>query len=290
MKIKHPRSGEPQRCAKCHEVKLAEEFNTDLCKVNGLASWCKKCVSKPRKDRSKYPRSDEPRQCAKCRVVKPAEEFHTALNNLGGLRRTCKECRRAYGRGRTKYPRSEEPQQCTQCHKVKSAEKFHSEPQKQNGLRSWCRECVSDYNKDRPTYSRSKEPQKCAKCGTVKPAEEFTTSPSKRNGLAGMCKACIQVEGRRHRYGLTCETHLLMLASQNYECICGTPITISDPVDHCHDTGRIRDILCNNCNSVLGYTNDNPTTLRALADNLERHQKLEAQGVSQWGYVPTEEQ
>jgi hypothetical protein len=77
-----------------------------------------------------------------------------------------------------------------------------------------------------------------------------------------------------------------MLAAQNYECICGKPVTVSDPVDHCHETGRNRGILCQDCNQGIGHLKDNPDTLRKHADNLELHQQLEAQGISKWGYAP----
>jgi hypothetical protein len=41
-------------------------------------------------------------------------------------------------------------------------------------------------------------------------------------------------------------------------------------VDHNHTTGKIRGLLCINCNRTLGYGKDNPTILRRLADYLER--------------------
>jgi RNase P subunit RPR2 len=36
-------------------------------------------------------------------------------------------------------------------------------------------------------------------------------------------------------------------------------------VDHCHSTGRVRGILCPNCNTTLGLAYDNPETLERLA-------------------------
>lgn len=41
-------------------------------------------------------------------------------------------------------------------------------------------------------------------------------------------------------------------------------------VDHDHETGKIRGLLCHACNRTLGFVKDRPDVLRALADYLER--------------------
>lgn len=43
-------------------------------------------------------------------------------------------------------------------------------------------------------------------------------------------------------------------------------------IDHCHQTGAVRGLLCHGCNSALGYVQDDPATLRRLAEYLERHE------------------
>lgn len=80
------------------------------------------------------------------------------------------------------------------------------------------------------------------------------------------------------RYGIDLETYNDMLAKQNGVCaICfrgetclknGKPRSLA--VDHCHDTGRVRGLLCNSCNRALGYMKDNPDRLRSAAAYLER--------------------
>lgn len=42
-------------------------------------------------------------------------------------------------------------------------------------------------------------------------------------------------------------------------------------LDHDHQTGRYRGLLCQDCNMALGYLKDNPRVLRWLADYLENH-------------------
>lgn len=41
-------------------------------------------------------------------------------------------------------------------------------------------------------------------------------------------------------------------------------------VDHCHTTGKVRGILCSNCNAILGLALDRPEILKRAADYLER--------------------
>ncbi|WP_367669509.1 endonuclease VII domain-containing protein [Streptomyces sp. DT2A-34] len=40
-------------------------------------------------------------------------------------------------------------------------------------------------------------------------------------------------------------------------------------VDHCHKTGRVRGVLCFNCNSGLGLLRDDPDVINRAADYLE---------------------
>lgn len=42
-------------------------------------------------------------------------------------------------------------------------------------------------------------------------------------------------------------------------------------LDHCHETGKARALLCHNCNRGLGLFQDCPDTLRAAANYLEFH-------------------
>ena len=73
------------------------------------------------------------------------------------------------------------------------------------------------------------------------------------------------------KYGITYAEYNLMLRKQHYKCkICKIPEGKKAlSVDHNHITGKVRGLLCNNCNSLLGYAKDNPIILQLAIDYLE---------------------
>jgi len=87
------------------------------------------------------------------------------------------------------------------------------------------------------------------------------------------CKDCKRKKNRGRQlkslYGITEETYSEMFNSQNGLCfICGTSENNNTRmkflcVDHCHQTGKVRGLLCQECNFFLGK-------LERQLPNLER--------------------
>jgi methylphosphotriester-DNA--protein-cysteine methyltransferase len=76
----------------------------------------------------------------------------------------------------------------------------------------------------------------------------------------------------KSQYGITPERYDDMIrASQGrcYICAAACPSIKALAVDHCHTTGRVRGILCWNCNRAIGLFQDSPEFLRAAAAYLE---------------------
>lgn len=82
------------------------------------------------------------------------------------------------------------------------------------------------------------------------------------------------------RFGLDAAAYDEMLAGQNGVCaICGRPEWRVDKrtekpralaVDHCHDTGRVRGLLCFSCNVAVGFLENSPEFAEAAAQYLRR--------------------
>lgn len=140
----------------------------------------------------------------------------------------------------------------------------------------------------------------CSDCGETKPLEQMR----KRLRSGGQfragpnCNDCNAAAARRwfrdnrqrattqkfrnnlHRnYGMTIDDYETMLVAQDYVCaICdgengihsthGTQFRLS--VDHDHKTGRVRGLLCNNCNRALGLLADNHELVRKALAYIER--------------------
>lgn len=90
-----------------------------------------------------------------------------------------------------------------------------------------------------------------------------------------------------HFYGLTVQEYDAMMAEQNGVCaVCSMPEMSrvagrgADErrrlaVDHDHESGRVRGLLCLTCNHGLGAFRENPELLRDAATYLEEHKTKE---------------
>lgn len=78
----------------------------------------------------------------------------------------------------------------------------------------------------------------------------------------------------RYTYGITqAELELRIEQQQGWCAICGGPPNGPGKrlhIDHCHDTGRIRGLLCGKCNTMIGLADNDPERLMAAAMYLER--------------------
>lgn len=143
--------------------------------------------------------------------------------------------------------------------------------------------------------------KRCNCCGEVKPTTEF--SRKKNHGVWGFysyCRKCNNKKSKKYRlehpekfkkalknsaikrmYGITPEDKERMLKNQGYKCaICGEELFLFGDlknklkvanVDHNHDTGEVRGLLCNKCNRGLGYFRDNPEYLLSAISYLKKN-------------------
>lgn len=120
---------------------------------------------------------------------------------------------------------------------------------------------------------------KCSKCSvTLTPENQDSTSLKHRKNY--ICKKCVATIVRETRckvrqkdydlqrnYGISLEQYEEMFREQSSVCkICHTAKPEEKlAVDHCHDTGKVRGLLCSACNKGLGLFKDNEGYLQSAA-------------------------
>lgn len=125
----------------------------------------------------------------------------------------------------------------------------------------------------------------CTKCDQLKTLKEFSKNKNFADGHSYQCKECSAVDHKwrsrqperrravkntylKLQYGITIEQYEEMLIKQRGVCeICGLPerknhsvykVPMDLAVDHDHTTGKVRALLCSDCNMLLGRVESRP--------------------------------
>lgn len=72
-------------------------------------------------------------------------------------------------------------------------------------------------------------------------------------------------------YGITIEEYEIRLDAQQGRCLICRDELVRPFIDHCHKLGHVRGILCQHCNSGLGFFKDNPATLERAIKYLRQY-------------------
>lgn len=119
----------------------------------------------------------------------------------------------------------------------------------------------------------------CSVCNGSYQEDFFHKNKATKDGLHTLCKTCNKKKAAkwkkenperargtdyRRKYGIDYETYTSLLTQQEGSCaICKAKSSESLRgllfVDHCHKTGKVRGLLCQNCNTAIGLLQDNPS-------------------------------
>ena len=135
--------------------------------------------------------------------------------------------------------------------------------------------------------------KKCPKCREEKAGHEFTTSTFTKCGLQSWCKECNRIMERarhesrksynrddllRSEYGVSLDEYNEILTEQNGVCWICQKATTKMCLDHCHETGEIRGILCNKCNIGLGHFQDDIALLERALEYMKKPKRVRSFG------------
>ena len=119
---------------------------------------------------------------------------------------------------------------CPHCNAELRKECFSKNKSEKDGLQRFCKKCMATYN-----------------------LKWRISNPERRKGLS-------RKSNLKNWYGISIDEYDSMLTDQGGGCaICGTTTprgTGRFCVDHDHATGKVRGLLCNNCNSGIGHLGD----------------------------------
>ena len=163
---------------------------------------------------------------------------------------------------------------CSKCGVEKESSLFNRDRSKASGYRSWCKTCDNinskvQYNKD-PQARRDKRKEYYYE----NREDEIQKRGEFRKNNVDMHR------GHKYRqlYGITLEQFEEMRTLQKCSCaICGKHELQNKNkklfVDHDHDTGKVRELLCHGCNTGIGLLQDDVELLQKALDYLIKHKE-----------------
>ena len=117
--------------------------------------------------------------------------------------------------------------------------------------------------------------KECRLCKKVKPLEEFYYRKDSKT-YRSECKDCVKARERLKKTGWSPAEYETAWYKQEGKCaICGCELGTGrytkPAADHDHKTGKLRGILCTQCNTALGLMKDSPYRLESAIHYLEEH-------------------
>lgn len=136
---------------------------------------------------------------------------------------------------------------CSKCEKAKNTSCFYKDKIKKDGLTSYCKDCAKQKRLVR--YEANKEKEK----ENFKEYHKENKHRYKNSSLKNL-------------YGISLDILNQMKIDQLFSClICKTHednLSRGLFVDHCHSSGKVRGLLCQSCNTMLGAAKDNQSILQ----------------------------
>lgn len=160
---------------------------------------------------------------------------------------------------------------CRKCKDSKAVIEFNKDKRRKDGLFPWCRDCLHKYRQEKnsnPTFRDL----------ATKRSKKWREENRERSQAYMRDYAATHPEEFRsykvmHLYKLSEVEYTQKLEDQGGICaICPRPQERNLSVDHDHKTGKIRDLLCLKCNSLLGFVDDDIDILLSAVKYLLSHQ------------------
>ena len=167
---------------------------------------------------------------------------------------------------------------CSKCGVLQPEENFYRAQGTRDGLRGDCKGCFKARAAARYPLVRDQTIARVKKWQQEN-AERLNAYRRERNKDPEV-KRRLREGHLRRKYGLTIAGYEQMLAEQYGGCaICGRPEPEGGSlhVDHDHETGAVRGLLCFPCNQAIGAFEEDIEFLSAALGYLRRHDDTEGE-------------
>lgn len=157
---------------------------------------------------------------------------------------------------------------CCTCKVYKDESCFYKQTVRKDGLDPRCKLCT--YLKKKESNQKLKETNPLEYAGRWRKYRKTYKENNPETYRRSQLKQAL-----KKKFGITIPEYENMLKTQNYCCaICG--IHEDDHrtrlvVDHCHKTGKVRELLCSNCNTGIGLLKEDIRNLEKSITYLEKH-------------------
>lgn len=115
--------------------------------------------------------------------------------------------------------------------------------------------------------------KRCGRCRVVKPLDHFHRHKGVLDGRTGHCRPCRLLDNRERLYGVTEAQIEALYVFQGGRCAIGWHGGAL-ALDHCHDSGKVRGLLCLRHNKGLGFFDHDPAAFAEAVAYLLPHLSL----------------
>ena len=173
---------------------------------------------------------------------------------------------------------------CTRCRVEQDEQSFCRHQRRPDGLSCWCRSCSkknkkAHYQKNKDKYKKRNARNYLKNKDRIKKVTRKWYQENREQQLKYLKKYREQ-NTRSYsekklmiNYGFSPEVaKQVYLMQRNDPCyICGVAGDKGKPLhtDHCHETGKVRGLICGACNVGVGFFRNSPDYLRKTAEYLE---------------------
>lgn len=162
---------------------------------------------------------------------------------------------------------------CRKCGNIKPLSEFHIARENKDGHRNECKDCWKKICKARYAQNRDEYIARTQKWREDNPEKYEEWRRRNREENRERIAAVNRRAYLQRKYGLSPDDFEFLVVAQGGKCrICEAAEGEKLHVDHHHDSGLVRGLLCGKCNKAIGLLDEDPQLFEAATSYLREKQ------------------